>query len=331
MEKNQMYTLCYILTDDKKLRYYNQLLISLASLRLHTFAGKVCVLMDDVTAGILRANNCDALSDFGVESIVVNIQGNYTQEEKSRYLKTELREHLSGDVLYIDTDTIIVKDLPAEVSYHDVAMVQDQNWKQIDGDTKTTVPASNRCVRHRLLLAENCEYSLDISSRYFNSGVIWVKDTDFVHAFFKEWHSEWEKCRARGVIKDQPSLNDINVRNGHVIADLDGCWNVQVACQMALRYLDSSIIIHYFNYENVYRLSRLDVQKQGYQSKAVQEIISDPLNAFCPYTVMVTDEASEEVFYCRAFAALKHMFVNHRQLYRGINFLLSIPDRIKKR
>lgn len=325
-----MYTLCYILTDDKKLHYYNQLLISLASLRLHSFAGKVCVLMDDVTAGILRANNCDALSDFGVESIVVNIQGNYTQEEKSRYLKTELREHLSGDILYIDTDTIIVKDLPAKVSEHDVALVQDRNWKQIDGDMRTTVPESYRQVKNTQLLAKKCGYSHDISSRYFNGGVIWVKDTDLAHAFFKEWHSEWEKCRAHGVIKDQPSLNAINVRNGHVIAELDGCWNVQVACQMALRYLDSSIIIHYFNCENVYRLSRLDVQKQGYQSKAVQEIISDPLNAFCPYTVMVTDEASEEVFYCRAFAVLKHLFIHHRQLYRGINFLLSIPDRTKK-
>lgn len=324
-----MYTLCYILTDDRKLHYYNQLMISLASLRMHSFAGKVCVLMDDKTAGILRTDNYDELSGFGVETKVVTIQGDYTQEEKSRYLKTGLREHLSGDVLFIDTDTVIVRDLPIEVSEHDIALVQDLNWKQIDGDIRTTVPASHPFVRYRQLLAEKCGYSLDLSSRYFNSGVIWVRDTELVHAFFAEWHSEWEKCRACGVIKDQPSLNDINARYGHVIADLDGCWNVQVARPMALIYLDRSIIIHYYSYENKYRLSRSEIQKQGYKSKEVREILSDPLNAFYPFTFMPIDGATEEIIYCRAFAVLKHLYVNHRQLYRGINFLLSIPDRIR--
>lgn len=49
-----MYTICYVLTDSERLNYYNELLISLRSLRLHMSDVKVCVLLDDITAGILK-------------------------------------------------------------------------------------------------------------------------------------------------------------------------------------------------------------------------------------------------------------------------------------
>jgi len=330
-----MFKLLYVLTDDEKMHYCTQLLISLSSLKKHTFNGQVFVLTDDLTENILSAKGLiQELRDLGAELIIAEISNSYSQAEKSRYLKTSLPDYISGDFLYIDTDTIIADNIPNAVSDAELAMVQDKNWKQIDNDPYTTVPITNRTVAFRSSLAEQLGYSLKIESRYFNSGVMWVRDTDTVHKFFTAWHNEWERCRSLGINRDQPSLNALNYKFGHIINELDGEWNVQVACPMALRFLNDAIVLHYFNFESVYKLGNPEIQKGGYKSEAVQEIINNPKYAFYPYRLMPLNMVDETCMYSRAYNLYRQLYIKHRKIYNGINriasFLIKTKNALKK-
>lgn len=322
-----MYTVCYILADNAKLLYYNQLLISLSSLRKREYIGKVFVVMDTKTAITLQEKNRQELSEFNAQPIIVYIPDEYSQKEKSRYLKTSLREYLEGDFLYIDTDTVIADALPNEITDAELALVSDGNKSK-----KNAYGTSS----YRENLCHKCGYALVPEYEYYNSGVIWARDSEKTHAFFSEWHKEWKHCRSCGVIQDQPSLYYVNSKQGGVISELDGKWNVQICCLMSLQFLNISLIIHYYNspWESmraIYQLSNPEIQLKGYRSTEVQAIIDSPKDALVPATFFRLDDVTEEVMYCKAFYVLKNMYINHKWLYRGINAFLSIPMWIKKK
>ena len=51
VERDYSYSVCYVLTEkDGKRQYYNQMVISIASLRYRAFTGRVYVVTDDRTA-----------------------------------------------------------------------------------------------------------------------------------------------------------------------------------------------------------------------------------------------------------------------------------------
>ena len=100
----------YCLVSQDKDIYLEQLLLSLISLRNYNQSAQVTVVMDKTTKDGLIGNR-NIIQNYIDEIIVVNDIEHLSNSQKSRVLKTTLRERITGAYLFIDVDTIITDKL----------------------------------------------------------------------------------------------------------------------------------------------------------------------------------------------------------------------------
>ena len=320
-----MYSICYVVTDNENLRYYNQMLISIFSLRKFNPKIQINILTDKNT--ILAINNAKRteLEKWNTDIIEVDIPDSFSQKEKSRFIKTSMRHYVDGDFLFIDSDTIIVKALPCEICNEDLAMVLDQH----------TV-LKNRINRAYVIeMSRDCGFGTEVGNLYFNSGVIWARDTQFVHDFFHDWHRNWEKGIKSNIVLDQPSLNYTNRKSGYCVKQLKDIFNVQISTVPApIHYLRDAYIIHYYNVNegnSAYLLSDSEIQAKGYQSEVVQNIIDDPLYAFKPCKIIPCDNVTERVLTTASFRALVKRYSDRKILFNVIELGHRILQRFQRK
>lgn len=79
----------------------------------------------------------------------------------------------------------------------------------------------------------------------YNSGVIFAKDDEVAHYFFKRWHENWITSKERSNNRDQPSLLLTCDEMPNVVEPLSGIWNCQIMISIA--YLHRAKIMHFFN------------------------------------------------------------------------------------
>ena len=309
-----MYTILYVLTDSEKLTYYNQLLISLKSLRIHMPEQKICVLLDESTFEILEKKKRTELKDvFHADTIVVEINDSYSQKEKSRYLKLKTRNLVSGTILFLDTDTVIAGPLPEILSDSDLAMVPDYN----------TMFTERSDYEEMASLNAKYGYNLEKNTCYFNGGVIWAKDTEKTRTFFDAWFSEWNGKRSIAVL-DQPSLNHINKEMGGIISTLDNKYNLQInAVPTPVQYISETMIIHYFNMagRSPYLLNDSYYQSLPYDSEEIDRIITAPLSAFKTSMIVEVDSRSMRFLKSRTFRMLTPFYDFYHRIRRAVRTL----------
>lgn len=169
---------------------------------------------------------------------VREFQPEQSMMERSRWLKTTLREIIEGDYLYIDTDTVVCADLSDVDDYEfDLGMALDHNCEY-----KVYLYRDGVIKRTKRL------YDVDISNEpsYFNAGVSYVKDTVPAHEFFRSWHELWTSKRYENEgLKDQSALAATNVKHNHLITEISGDLNCQVMA--SIQYLHTAKIMHYYN------------------------------------------------------------------------------------
>lgn len=327
--KDYGYSVCYVLTEkDGKRQYYNQMVISIASLRYRGYTGRVYVVTDDRTAHRLTGEQRGELEKYEAEIITVDAPEEFSAAERSRYLKTSLRTRITGDFLFLDTDTIFADRLPEEVSGAELAMALEQYDSYRCGTAAEAVPECfSFKVRKEYL---QCGYDDSKIRDFYNSGVIWCRDTEKSRLFFQKWHEAWLAGREKGIRQDQPSLNGINSLMGDVIEPLDGIWNVQVTRPYSQKYIDRAIILHYFNsrQNNVYLLGRLDAQEQVLGNRTVQAVIESPREAFLPHGYLLLDGVTEEIMFSKSVIAMKYLYKRHLQVYKAVNCTLSLLYRL---
>ena len=233
--------LVYVLTSNGHDEISAMLLMSLYSLRRYNQEMVAEVVMDTDTCQALTANNSAILQMAACN--VVNVPAEYNVMQRSRYLKTNLRRIITGDFMYIDSDTIICDALEdLDHLSAELAMVPDQNNDAPQYDEGQ--------------LELNRQAGFDAAGQpYYNGGVILAKDTPLVHEFFDLWFDLWKQSLKRGVSKDQPALCEANKRLGHPIQVLNGVWNFQ----LLNRYLHFLPIAHIMHYWNIYEWKRLFV------------------------------------------------------------------------
>lgn len=100
----------YCLVSQDKDIYLEQLLLSLISLRNYNQSAQVTVVMDKTTKDGLIGNR-NIIQNYIDEIIVVSDIEHLSNSQKSRVLKTTLRERIKGAYLFIDVDTIITDKL----------------------------------------------------------------------------------------------------------------------------------------------------------------------------------------------------------------------------
>ena len=232
-------TIVYILISSEKDIYLEQLWLSVYSLRLYHPEANLVLLTDNKTEASLVGNRAK-VREYLSEVKVVDVPEEYTPKERSRYIKTTYRRYLKGNLLFLDTDTIIAESLSEIDSCEaDIACVLDYHApldNLVDGNA----------IRKRILGI----FGEDVSDEhlYFNSGLMFVRDTPQVHHFFDVWHEYWKHAAfEKKQCYDQPALLMANRNCGHIIKELDGIYNCQVLT--SIQYLHHAKIIHFFNNE----------------------------------------------------------------------------------
>ncbi|MBR2199092.1 MAG: hypothetical protein IJ909_12080, partial [Fibrobacter sp.] len=101
----------YILVSEEKDIYYEQTLASALSLRHYNPDAFISLLVDDKTDKNLVGEFRSQIRNLANEYKVVPFDKGMSNQERSRHLKTNMRNLLEGDFLFIDGDTAIVDKL----------------------------------------------------------------------------------------------------------------------------------------------------------------------------------------------------------------------------
>lgn len=282
----------YVLVANEKNLYLEEMWISIFSLRRHHPEATVKVLMDVETKEYI--NRFPQLTTMIDETVVVQTPAGYNEKQRSRQIKTTIRNILKGDYIFIDTDTVICKPLDGIVEdiaelkdFRGIAAVREGHVRMKD----TLFPPTGTVKRI---------FDIDISKSPLmtNSGVMFVADIPFTHEFYKRWNENWKRsCFEKGNSQDQPSLYATDCQYGYVIRELSGIYNAQVA--MSLKYYADAVILHWWHmdfiedqsYSPYFSLEIYqDLKKEGEITPQIEELIINAKQSFVSPTMPVGKE-----------------------------------------
>ena len=282
----------YVLVANEKNLYLEEMWVSIFSLRRHHPEATVKVLMDVETKEYL--SRFPQLTSMIDETVVVQTPAGYNAKQRSRQIKTTIRNVLKGDYIFIDTDTVICKPLDGIVEdirelkdFRGIAAVREGHATMKD----TLFPPTGTVKRI---------FDIDISQSPLmtNSGVMFVADIPFTHEFYKRWNENWKRsCFEKGNSQDQPSLYATDCQYGYVIRELSGIYNAQVA--MSLKYYADAVILHWWHmdfiedqsYSPYFSLEIYqDLKKEGEITPQIEELIINAKQSFVSPTMPVGKE-----------------------------------------
>lgn len=284
----------YVLTSSPSDIYLEQAYVSMYSLKHHMPEAHIVMLTDSVTEKSFTGVRKTEIK-YVDEMVVLDIDANkYNGQQRSRILKTSVRKHVKGDFLFIDCDTIITKPLyDIEGIDADIAACWDTHSLFKDN------PYRGMCIEHAQLLGWNVEDEKE----YFNSGVIYVKDSPIAHQFYELWNQNWLEGLAKGVRMDQPSFALTNHQMNHIIKVMPDVWNCEL--KHGIRYLKDAYIVHYlctnpsvFQTKQLFILNEkdvlLEVQRTGIISEEIKKTIDDPFYGLAEITHVF---AGEDIYF----------------------------------
>jgi len=313
----------YTLTSTPEDNYYEQFLLSAASLKLITPHAEIILLCDTKTKDNLSDKRCE-YEKFISNTVVVDVPENFTQTEVSRWVKTSMRRFVQGDFLFIDCDTIITDDLSSVTGFNmNVGACLDCHSLLDKHFNRDTFLSNDKLLG----------FNSHLSNKHFNSGVIFCKDTPFAHKLFERWHELWLFSRSKNILRDQPSFNMAIYENTDYFTELDGIWNCQIPFN-SIPYLSNSKIIHYFasnkSYTSPYIPASSDILNKIKQTGVVCEEIYDllkyPRAAFISETRIVAGSDINTIN-SDLFKFINYLSVKKPSLF---NFFNKICSHLKK-
>ena len=224
----------YVIVSSEKDLYLEQAFVSISSLRFH-MGNKVEInlLVDDNTFDTLKGKRGMMVKEAD-NIIKVELDSSYSPQNKSRILKTTCRKYIKGDFFFVDCDTVITKSLEnISLPDNDIAACYDAHTEFQDNPYRTM------CIMHGRKIG--IDFSLE--REYFNSGVLYVKDSHVSDTFFNNWYKNWLEGREKGVSMDQPAFNKTNKEMGYPVGMLSDIYNCQLI--HGVRFLKDAHIVHY--------------------------------------------------------------------------------------
>lgn len=318
----------YVLVSGSRDIYLEQAYVSIASLRHHMgVEAEIYILTDTLTFDSLDEKRSSMLKGAN-DIITVDLPADLSAQNRSRILKTSAREYITGDFLFIDCDTIILQPL------NEVDNIQADIAACIDSHASFAEnPYREMCISHCKIIGKDISSEAD----YFNSGVIYVKDSPAAHAFYKKWNENWLRGREKGVNMDQPAFNITNIEMGYPIQSLNDIWNCEFI--HGIRFLKDAKILHYLTTNSISKKNKasfilkdkdvlLKVKETGVISDEVKICFDDPFKGIPALTSLV---AGDEVYLQRSqlYMSLlnKFQFGNFARLTSIFNFLRKLTGR----
>jgi lipopolysaccharide biosynthesis glycosyltransferase len=226
-----------------------------------------------------------------------------------------MRNHVQGDVLYIDSDTIILSDLSdIDSNINDIAAVNELNRPFTESTSKKTL------TEIYARLGEN----INKIEYYYNSGVIYIKDNERTKTFFSEWKELWEEGTKKGIFFDQPSLGLINYKKGNVISQMDGIWNCQG--RYSVNYAKGAKIFHYL-YDQGFEFPLLnkevfsELKDKGIVSDRIKNILKNPYGSISTNNIIITDD--DVILFGSKLYSLIRSIYRHKWIYKSLEGTLN--------
>lgn len=255
----------YVLISSPEDYLGEKTIISLYSFRRHN-NNDVVIFTDKQTVESIPGT-IERLKNLGADMKVETLPPGLSQMQRSRFLKTSIRQRVKGDFVFLDLDTVIVGDL-SEIESIECDMAIALQHDCMDNNHEA---AKKRIMRYNTLRNIKKTEMHGIKT-FFNSGVILYKDTPLCHKLGEEWHKAWfESSTKYGWHKDQADLDIVNVAFNNKIKILDGKFNCQlVGFRFAMKHLSDCKILHYMN--NPSKLSYLKVKQSAYLNKVRESL-----------------------------------------------------------
>lgn len=318
----------YVLVSTDDDIYLEQAWVSIFSLRHFNNDAEVVLICDDRTSSRINKQGPEKFRNIVDNIVSVPFAETVSNRERSRWLKTNLRKLIEGDFLFLDTDTIITDSLE-EVDEFDfnLGMVYSWHCKMEDRPSKKkTLKRIKRLFNVSILN----------STDYFNSGVIYCKDSEESHLFFEKWHSLWQMAKDKpGGIQDQQSLT-VTVNEVGGVHVMSGDYNCQPMYSM--KHIATAKIVHFFNLkwdDNIRSPFNsidfyLEVKKAGYIPELSKQLILMCRSTFiAPAMCICGDDII--IWNSNTFKFLRKVYRNHKYLFKGLNFLSMKLGGIKTR
>ena len=228
----------YVLISRDDDLYLEELWISLYSLRYYNSDANTVVLTDAPTAVRIKENR--ELYSLITDLRIIDVPEDYPSKERSRVIKTNIRNLIKGDFFFIDTDTVICDSLSGvdELNIKNIGMVPELHGPFKEHLTyKLTAQDTNRI------------FNVDVadSPYWFNSGCMLVRDNEFTHEFFNNWNKNWEySAFEKNNSSDQRALLKTDHDYGYIIECLPDVYNSQIA--MSMKWFYDAKIIHFWHF-----------------------------------------------------------------------------------
>lgn len=315
----------YLLVSGPEDVYLEQAYVSACSAARRNPSARLILLTDRVTAdGWLQQNPLSkAFQALFSQQVVVDLDPSLPAMERSRLLKTGMRESVQGDFLFIDADTLVARPLADIDAFPaDLAAAPDLHCRFAEHPHR--LPTIHLCQR--------LGYDPSADEYYYNSGVLLVRDTPENHAFFRRWQDNYLEGYRKGVRPDQPSLAKTNACGK--LVRLPDVWNCEV--QNGVRFLKDAYIVHYMvtnlaggHLDRLYLLNDpqvlLRMREAGALTPEVEQVLEDPFKGYPPLTQVF---AGEEI---HLFRTRRYRWMRARY-FQGkpslLEFLLKVKDHL---
>lgn len=220
--------------------YFEQAWASAFTMKYHNPLAQVLVVTDNKTKyNVLNSYRKKSLQYID-EIKAVDVPEKLTNMQRSRWIKTNLRELIKGDYLFVDTDTIITGDF-SEIDNFECSVGAVLDWHSHTRDLDY-IPYYKEHFRETVKRIFGCEIKAETD--VFNSGVMYVKDDERAHQLYRTWHQNWNFSREHGKSTDQPALTYTCDTMNNPIDEISGIYNCQL--KMSLKYFAKAKILHLF-------------------------------------------------------------------------------------
>lgn len=281
----------YVLTCTPEALYVEWALISLCSLRrIHPSAYTV-LIVDDVTDNVLVGDRAEILEYVSEKYVAYDCPQEMSLNERSRFLKTSVRQRIEGDYLFVDCDTVICKSLKHLDGMRCVGACLDSHLYL----SEYSPPLYEELRKKIALIGLNIEEE----TTYFNSGIMYVPDNEESHHLYNLWHKIWLDNLPRGIYQDQPALAKANRDCGYPIQRLSDFYNCIVYTQN--NFIRDAYILHISSFKNpsyLFTNKVLDfIKKNGVKHKWIQWVISHPIGTMLPFDYTIYHSTIKQRYY----------------------------------
>ena len=309
----------YVLVFDNTTIYYEQLLASVWSLKYYNKC-HVTVATDEESHQLMLTGWRKQYADLFDEIIPFHFDESVSKVERSRQLKTTLRQRVIGDLLFIDTDTVITGDL-SEIDNLtcNIGMVEDMNCPFDKNPHYQDI-----LNRNERLFGRRERTSLS----YYNSGVIYAKDNENVREFYDLWNKKWVQSKNRGVVQDQPALYETCLELQDTVVPLSGIYNCQAVINV--NFLSTAKVMHFFNTKDKKNAISPFIDGTIYNRIKTQQELSDEIKEDVLHCkerfispMMIASGEDIIVWHSRAFDLLKYIIEHHRRTANAIDIIAN--------